>query len=175
LGLRSLHRSGPVGPTAGLSSPVWPDRRSCCGARTRHGLRDNRTAVGAVAVRDWRKQRPGRGPNAHTEHDHASGVLPRRYRGCDRGQPHHRSSSGLANSRLAVSRCTAIAILAKTAVFLSIASLVNRGRPPVDKLDMAPTSSYRGGHVGAPTALYMSHSPSWGCASSAPGCGGPRF
>lgn len=49
----------------------------------------------------------------------------------------------------------AIAILAKTAVFLSIASLVNRGRPPVDKLDMAPTSSYRSGHVGAPTALYL--------------------
>jgi membrane-associated phospholipid phosphatase len=50
----------------------------------------------------------------------------------------------------------AIAILVETAIFLSIAGLVDRGRPPVDKLDVAPpTSSYPSGHVGAATALYL--------------------
>src|SRR5215208_2163300 len=50
----------------------------------------------------------------------------------------------------------AIAILVETAIFLSIASLVNRERPPVEKLDVAPpTSSYPSGHVGASTALYL--------------------
>jgi len=50
----------------------------------------------------------------------------------------------------------AIAILVETAIFLSIASLVDRERPPVDKLDVAPpTSSYPSGHVGAATALYL--------------------
>ena len=50
----------------------------------------------------------------------------------------------------------AIAILVETAIFLSIASLVDRERPPVDKLDVAPpTSSYPSGHVGASTALYL--------------------
>ena len=54
----------------------------------------------------------------------------------------------------------AIAILAETAVFLSIASLVNRGRPPVDKLDMAPTSSTEADTL-ARQRRYISHSPSW--------------
>ena len=50
----------------------------------------------------------------------------------------------------------AIAILVETAIFLSIAGLVDRERPPVDKLDLAPpTSSYPSGHVGASTALYL--------------------
>jgi membrane-associated phospholipid phosphatase len=50
----------------------------------------------------------------------------------------------------------AIAILVETAIFLSIASLVDRERPPVEKLDVAPpTSSYPSGHVGASTALYL--------------------
>ena len=50
----------------------------------------------------------------------------------------------------------AIAILVETAIFLSIAALVNRERPPVAKLDVAPpTSSYPSGHVGASTALYL--------------------
>jgi membrane-associated phospholipid phosphatase len=50
----------------------------------------------------------------------------------------------------------AIAILLETAIFLSISSLVGRGRPQVDKLDVAPpTSSYPSGHVGASTALYL--------------------
>jgi undecaprenyl-diphosphatase len=50
----------------------------------------------------------------------------------------------------------AIAVLIETAIFLSIASLVDRERPPVDKLDVAPpTSSYPSGHVGASTALYL--------------------
>jgi undecaprenyl-diphosphatase len=50
----------------------------------------------------------------------------------------------------------AIAILVETAIFLSIASLVDRERPPVEKLDVAPpTSSYPIGHVGASTALYL--------------------
>src|SRR5215203_815808 len=50
----------------------------------------------------------------------------------------------------------AIAILIETAIFLSIASLVNRERPPVVKLDVAPpTSNYPSGHVGASTALYL--------------------
>jgi membrane-associated phospholipid phosphatase len=62
----------------------------------------------------------------------------------------------LANSRLAVSSCAGIAILVETAIFLSIASLVDRERPPVHKLDVAPpTSSYPSGHVGASTALYL--------------------
>jgi membrane-associated phospholipid phosphatase len=56
--------------------------------------------------------------------------------------------------RLAV--VPAIAILLETAIFLSISSLVGRGRPQVDKLDVAPpTSSYPSGHVGASTALYL--------------------
>src|SRR5215213_8783648 len=50
----------------------------------------------------------------------------------------------------------AIAILVETAIFLSIAGLVDRERPPVEKLDVAPpTSSYPSGHVGASTALYL--------------------
>src|SRR5215203_5037349 len=50
----------------------------------------------------------------------------------------------------------AIAVLIETVIFLSIASLVNRERPPVVKLDVAPpTSSYPSGHVGASTALYL--------------------
>jgi hypothetical protein len=50
----------------------------------------------------------------------------------------------------------AIAILVETAIFLSITSLVDRERPPVDKLDLAPpTSSYPSGQVGAATALYL--------------------
>src|SRR5215212_2109616 len=49
-----------------------------------------------------------------------------------------------------------IAVLIETVIFLSIASLVNRERPPVVKLDVAPpTSSYPSGHVGASTALYL--------------------
>ena len=40
----------------------------------------------------------------------------------------------------------AMAILVVTAIFLSIAGLVDRERPPVDKLDLAPpTSSYPSG------------------------------
>jgi membrane-associated phospholipid phosphatase len=67
----------------------------------------------------------------------------------------------------------AIAILLETAIFLSISSLVGRGRPQVDKLDVAPpTSSYPSGHVGASTALYLAFALS---ASSARGCGGPRL
>ncbi len=50
----------------------------------------------------------------------------------------------------------AMAILVETAIFLSIAGLVDRERPPVEKLDVAPpTSSYPSGHVGAATALYL--------------------
>jgi membrane-associated phospholipid phosphatase len=50
----------------------------------------------------------------------------------------------------------AIAILLETAIFLSIAGLVDRERPPVHRLDVAPpTSSYPSGHVGASTALYL--------------------
>lgn len=50
----------------------------------------------------------------------------------------------------------AIAILIETAIFLSIASLIDRQRPPVAKLDVAPpTSSCPSGHVGASTALYL--------------------
>src|SRR5215213_4462801 len=50
----------------------------------------------------------------------------------------------------------AIAVLIETVIFLSIASLVDRERPPVVKLDVAPpTSSYPSGHVGASTALYL--------------------
>jgi membrane-associated phospholipid phosphatase len=50
----------------------------------------------------------------------------------------------------------AIAILVETAIFLSITSLVDRERPPVDKLDLAPpTSSYPSGQVGAATTLYL--------------------
>jgi len=50
----------------------------------------------------------------------------------------------------------AIAILIETVIFLSIASLVDRERPPVVKLDVAPpTSSYPSGHAGASTALYL--------------------
>src|SRR5215207_408810 len=50
----------------------------------------------------------------------------------------------------------AIAILIETVIFLSIASLIDRQRPPVGKLDVAPpTSSYPSGHVGASTALYL--------------------
>ena len=50
----------------------------------------------------------------------------------------------------------AIAILIETVIFLSIASLVDRERPPVVKLDLAPpTSSYPSGHAGASTALYL--------------------
>jgi len=50
----------------------------------------------------------------------------------------------------------AIAILIETAIFLSIASLIDRQRPPVAKLDVAPpTSSYPSGHVDAATALYL--------------------
>jgi membrane-associated phospholipid phosphatase len=56
--------------------------------------------------------------------------------------------------RLAV--VPAIAILIETAIFLSVASLIDRPRPPVDRLDVAPpTSSYPSGHVGASTALYL--------------------
>jgi membrane-associated phospholipid phosphatase len=44
----------------------------------------------------------------------------------------------------------------ETAIFLSIASLVDREPTQVDKLDLAPpTSSYPSGHVGASTALYL--------------------
>ena len=50
----------------------------------------------------------------------------------------------------------AIAILVETAIFLKIASLVGRERPPVDRSDVVPTtSSYPSGHVGASTALYL--------------------
>src|SRR5215218_6166715 len=76
-----------------------------------------------------------------------------------------------------------IAVLIETVIFLSLASLVNRERPPVVKLDVAPpTSSYPSGHVGASTALYLafaflalhiSPSPSWHSISRGRGCGGP--
>ena len=50
----------------------------------------------------------------------------------------------------------AMAILLETAIFLSMAGLVDRERPPVAKLDVAPpTSSYPSGHVGASAALYL--------------------
>jgi membrane-associated phospholipid phosphatase len=51
----------------------------------------------------------------------------------------------------------AIAIVVQLSIFLTAASLVDRRRPTVVKLDVAPpTSSYPSGHVGASTALYCS-------------------
>ena len=61
----SIGSSGPDG-RALLTRVVGP-ALVLLGRATRHGLRDNRTAVGAVAVRAWRKQRPGSGPNAHIQ------------------------------------------------------------------------------------------------------------
>src|SRR5215213_9183568 len=68
----------------------------------------------------------------------------------------------------------AIAVLIETVIFLSIASLVDRERPPVVKLDVAPpTSSYPSGHVGASTALYLAFAFLALHIGRACGCGGP--
>lgn len=49
-----------------------------------------------------------------------------------------------------------IAIAMQGLIFLVVAKLVDRDRPPVDKLDASPpTASYPSGHVGASTGLYV--------------------
>jgi membrane-associated phospholipid phosphatase len=50
-----------------------------------------------------------------------------------------------------------IAISLQATVFVLAAAVVQRSRPPVERLDPTPpTSSYPSGHVGASTALYVS-------------------
>ena len=49
-----------------------------------------------------------------------------------------------------------IAIAMQGLIFLIVAKVVDRDRPPVDKLDASPpTASYPSGHVGASTGLYV--------------------
>ena len=49
-----------------------------------------------------------------------------------------------------------IAVSVQSAVFVTAAAVVGRGRPEVEHLDVAPpTSSFPSGHVGASTALYL--------------------
>ncbi len=49
-----------------------------------------------------------------------------------------------------------IAIAMQGLIFLVVAKLVDRDRPPVEKLDASPpTASYPSGHVGASTGLYV--------------------
>lgn len=58
------------------------------------------------------------------------------------------------NWRLAV--VPVLASLVQEAVFLLAANIVDRPRPPVGQLDVAPpTASYPSGHVGASAALYF--------------------
>ncbi len=50
----------------------------------------------------------------------------------------------------------AIAISLQALIFVTVAGLVDRDRPPVPHLDRSPpTASYPSGHVGASTALYL--------------------